>query len=220
MFEFLSIKSLSSFFTLSTLFTLIPDFVFHAIFFTGLVGFIITSIPFIPIPLKFFYRIMFLIVLIIGTWLEGLNYANSSSATKKALNESKNKIKTYEKQIKDLSEASDKNLERIVKKINERGENVHAKVSKIIPDNLNRQCALPYDVKLLHNEAITGIPEIPNATRGVDGKSKTNENNKVELITLLETTVDNYTECNIVREKLIALQNWVKEAERLQKNVR
>jgi hypothetical protein len=220
MFEFLSIKSLSSFFTLSTLFTIIPDFVFHAIFLTGLVGFIITSIPFIPIPLKFFYRIMFLIVLILGTWLEGLNYANSSSATKKALNESKNKIKTYEKQIKDLSEASDKNLERIVKKLNERGENVHAKVSKIIPDTLNRQCALPYDVKLLHNEAITGIPEIPNATRGVDGKSKTNENNKVELITLLETTVDNYTECNIVREKLIALQNWVKEAERLQKNVR
>jgi hypothetical protein len=220
MFEFLSIKSLSSFFTLSTLFTLIPDFVFHAIFFTGLVGFIITSIPFIPIPLKFFYRIMFLIVLIVGTWLEGLNYANSSSTTKKILKESKDKIKTYEKQIKDLSEASDKNLERIVKRINERGENVHAKVSKIIPDNLNRQCALPYDVKLLHNEAITGIPEIPNATRGVDGKSKTNENDKVELKTLLETTVDNYTECNIIREKLIALQNWVKEAERLQKNVR
>ena len=118
MFEFLSIKSLSSFFTLSTLFTIIPDFVFHAIFLTGLVGFIITSIPFIPIPLKFFYRIMFLLVLIVGTWLEGLNYANSSSATKKALNESKNKIKTYEKQIRDLSEASDKNLERIVKKIN------------------------------------------------------------------------------------------------------
>jgi hypothetical protein len=220
MFEFLSIKSLSSFFTLSTLFTIIPDFVFHAIFLTGLVGFIITSIPFIPIPLKFFYRIMFLIVLIAGTWLEGLNYANSSSATKKILKENKDKIKTYEKQIKDLSEASDKNLERIVKKINERGENVHAKVSKIIPDNLNRQCALPYDVKLLHNEAITGIPEIPNATRGVDGKSKTNENDKVELKTLLETTVDNYTECNIIREKLIALQNWVKEAERLQKNVR
>ena len=220
MFEFLSIKSLSSFFTLSTLFTIIPDFVFHAIFLTGLVGFIITSIPFIPIPLKFFYRIMFLIVLILGTWLEGLNYANSSSATKKILKENKDKIKTYEKQIKDLSEASDKNLERIVKKINERGENVHAKVSKIIPDNLNRQCALPYDVKLLHNEAITGIPEIPNATRGVDGKSKTNENDKVELKTLLETTVDNYTECNIIREKLIALQNWVKEAERLQKNVR
>ncbi len=220
MFEFLSIKSLSSFFTLSTLFTIIPDFVFHAIFLTGLVGFIITSIPFIPIPLKFFYRIMFLIVLILGTWLEGLNYANSSSTTKKVLKESRDKIKTYEKQIKDLSEASDKNLERIVKKINERGENVHAKVSKIIPDNLNRQCALPYDVKLLHNEAITGIPEIPNATRGVDGKSKTNENDKVELKTLLETTVDNYTECNIIREKLIALQNWVKEAERLQKNVR
>lgn len=220
MFEFLSIKSLSSFFTLSTLFTIIPDFVFHAIFFTGLVGFIITSIPFIPIPLKFFYRIMFLIVLIVGTWLEGLNYANSSSTTKKILKESKDKIKTYEKQIKDLSEASDKNLERIVKKINERGENVHAKVSKIIPDNLNRQCTLPNDVKLLHNEAITGIPEIPNATRGVDGKSKTNEDNKVELRTLLETTVDNYTECSITREKLIALQNWVREAERLQKNVR
>jgi hypothetical protein len=220
MFEFFSINTITSFFSLATLFTLIPDIVFHAIFLTGLVGFIITSIPFIPIPLKFLYRIIFLIVLIGGTYLEGLNYAHSGSTQKKLLADNKAKIKTMEKQIKDLSEASDKNFERIVKKINERGENVHAKVSKIIPDNLNRQCALPYDVKLLHNEAITGIPEIPNATRGVDGKSKTNENDKVELRTLLETTVDNYTECNIIREKLLALQNWVKEAERLQKNVK
>jgi hypothetical protein len=220
MFEFLSIKSLSSFFTLSTLLTFIPDFVFHGIFLTGLVGFIITSIPLIPIPMKFLYRIIFLILLIGGTWLEGLNYAVSSSNTKKILKESKDKIKTYEKQIKDLSEASDKNLERIVKKINERGENVHDKISKIIPDSLNKQCALPYDVKLLHNEAITGFSEIPNSTRGADGKSKTNENDKVELRTLLETTVDNYTECNIIREKLIALQAWVREAERLNKNVK
>ena len=219
MLEFFSINTITSFFSLATLFTLIPDVVFHTIFLTGLVGFIITSIPLLPIPFKIFYRIMFLLVLIGGTYLEGLNYAHSGSAQKRLLADNKAKMKTMEKQIKDLSEASDKNFERIVKKINERGENVHAKVSKIIPDNLNRQCTLPNDVKLLHNEAITGY-EIPNATRGVDGKSKTNENDKVDLRTLVETTVDNYTECNIIREKLLALQNWVKEAERLQKNVK
>lgn len=220
MLEFFSISTITNFFTLSTLFTIIPDFVFHTIFLTGLIGFIITSIPIIPIPMKFLYRIMFLVVLIAGTWLEGFNYSSNSKASKQLLTDNKIKIKKLENQLKDLSEVSDKNFERIVKKLNERGENVHTKVSKIIPDNLNRQCSLPIDVKLLHNEAITGIPEIPNAARSVDGKSKSVEDNKVDLRTLLETTVDNYTECNVVREKLIALQSWVKEAERLNKNVK
>jgi len=204
-------------FSLSFIISIIPDFILHGIVLTGLVGFIITSIPLLPLPMKTFYRILFLLILLIGVFLEGVNYDTMKSKTE--LKASKEKIKVLEKQLKDLSEATDKNFEKIVKKLQERGENIHEKVSKIVPKSADKQCVIPDDVRVLHNEA-AGYWEIPNATRSTDGKSKETKTDKLELSELLETTFDNYNDCLVTREKLIALQNWVREAEKLKKNVR
>ena len=142
--------------------------------------------------MKFFYRILFLILLLIGTFLEGINYNLDNS--QKELKANKQKIKVLEKQLKDLSAATDKNFENIVKKLQERGDDVHEKISKIIPKSLDKQCTLPNDLRLLHNEA-AGHWTIPNATRSTDGKSKETKNDQLELSELLTTTFDNYNDC-------------------------
>ena len=195
-----------SFFSVTWILSLVPNFLIHGIFLVGLIGFIILSLP-LPLPSKLLYKIVFGILLLSGTWLEGAVLTSNELVSE--IKKQRAIIVALEKESKQASANLAKDFETIAKQINQRGTDVLSKINK----KYDNSCTLPNDIRVLHDEA-TSSAEVPNTSRRVDGKTRESEET-LKLSDLTKTTVENYTTCNETKAQLEALQNWVKQMERI-----
>jgi hypothetical protein len=90
-----------------------------------------------------------------------------------------------------------------VKVVRQQGEEIIREVEKLVPVG---SCDLPSGFRVLHDAAVTG--SLPRPSLGTDAAA-------VSAQDAAYTVVANYTVCHDTAERLIALQRWVKEQERV-----
>lgn len=95
-----------------------------------------------------------------------------------------------------------------VKIIKEKGDVVIKEVPKYITEKSDSECTIPNSYIVLHDSASKN--EIPDPSRGIDGNPS-----GLKLSTTLETVVGNYILYYETAEQLKALQNWVREQEKI-----
>jgi hypothetical protein len=95
-----------------------------------------------------------------------------------------------------------------VKIVKEKGDVIIKEVPKYITKESDAKCTLPNSYIVLHDSASKN--EVPDPARVADETAS-----GVKLSTATETVVGNYSICHQNAEQLKALQEWVKEQERL-----
>ena len=95
-----------------------------------------------------------------------------------------------------------------VKIIKEKGNVIIKEVPKYITEKSDAECIIPQSYVVLHDSASNN--EIPVTTGGIDDTPS-----GLKLSTTLETVVGNYNLYYETAEQLKALQNWVKEQEKI-----
>jgi len=109
------------------------------------------------------------------------------------------------------AEATTKVVTKYVTKIEivkEKGDVIIKEIPKFISKDADAKCAVPNGFVLLHDSA--SINEVPDTTRDVDEGSSS-----IKLSTVTETVVGNYNVCHQNAEQLKALQDWVREQEKI-----
>lgn len=81
-------------------------------------------------------------------------------------------------------------------------------VPKYITKESDNRCILPKSAIVLHDSATNG--EIPDTTRSIDESPS-----EVKLSDYSRTVIENYGSCLENSEQLIAIQNWIKEQQKL-----
>ena len=188
---------------------LLPFWIFHLILAAGVVGtfaaFLLGNIPFISkyaLPLK----IISLFVVVCGLYMEG-GISNQERWEAKV---AEAKLEMAKKETAS-AEASTKVVTKYVTKVEivkEKGDAIIKEVPKYITKNDDAQCVIPNGFVLLHDSASRN--EIPDATRGVDAGAS-----EVKLSGVATTVTENYTTYHKVAEQLKALQDWVKEQQKI-----
>jgi hypothetical protein len=95
-----------------------------------------------------------------------------------------------------------------VEVVKEKGDAIIKEVPKYITKDADNQCVIPNGFVLLHDSASRN--EVPDSTRSVDAGAS-----DVKLSGVATTVAENYTTYYKVTEQLKALQEWVKEQQRI-----
>lgn len=187
----------------------LPFWVFHLILLVGVVGsfisFFVGSIPLINkyiIPVK----VVSLFLLVCGLYMEG-GVSNQERWEAKVADA---KLEMAKKDTAS-AEATTKVVTKYVTKVEivkEKGDAIIREVPKYITKDADNQCVIPNGFVLLHDSASRN--EVPDSTRGVDAGAS-----EVKLSGVATTVTENYTTYHKVAEQLKALQEWVKEQQRI-----
>ena len=81
-------------------------------------------------------------------------------------------------------------------------------ISKYINTNSDAKCELPVSFSVLHDAAAKN--ELPDSARATDASAS-----GIALSSATTTIVDNYGACNQNSEQLKALQEWIREQQKL-----
>lgn len=92
--------------------------------------------------------------------------------------------------------------------VKEKGDVIIKEVPKYITEVADGQCVIPNGFVLLHDSASRN--EVPDSTRGVDAGAS-----EVKLSGVATTVTENYTTYHKVAEQLKALQEWVREQQKI-----
>lgn len=95
-----------------------------------------------------------------------------------------------------------------VKIVKEKGNVVIKEIPKYITKESDANCVIPKSFVMLHNSASRN--EIPDSTGPVDDSAST-----LKLSTVIETVAGNYTIYYETSEQLKALQDWVRQQEKI-----
>lgn len=187
----------------------LPDWIFHAITLAGIVGIVISSFfaVLIPMHLRFIVRIVVLLVLTLGVFMEGAMWNGAAWAVK---------IAEMEKEIAELETKSGKVTIKVVtkyveksNKTKETGDENTAKTDTIISDTSNNNCIIPVGAVRLHNAAADKTVVSDSAGTADETPSG------VELSEYSKTVTNNYTKYHILSDQLKALQEWIIEQKKL-----
>lgn len=187
----------------------LPYWIFHAITLASIVGIIISSFfaVLIPIHLRFIVRIVLLIVLSLGFFMEGAIWNEQQWAIK---------VAEMKKDITELDAKSSKVTTKVVVKYIERynntkeiGDEITGKTEEIISNASNNNCVIPVGAVMLHNAAATKTP-LPDTTGAANEAAS-----GVELTDYSKTVTNNYTKYHILSEQLKSLQEWIIEQKKL-----
>lgn len=95
-----------------------------------------------------------------------------------------------------------------VKIVKEKGDVIIREVPKYISEKSDTECVIPKSFVMLHDSASKN--EVPDSSGGIDGTPST-----TKLSTVIETVAGNYTIYYETAEQLKALQEWVKQQEKI-----
>lgn len=187
----------------------LPFWVFHLILLVGVVGsfisFFVGSIPLVNkyiIPVK----IVSLFLLVCGLYMEG-GVSNQERWEAKVADA---KLEMAKKDTAS-AEATTQVVTKYVTKVQvvkEKGDAIIKEVPIYVTKDADSKCVIPNGFVLLHDSASRN--EVPDSTRGVDAGAS-----EVKLSGVATTVTENYTTYHKVAEQLKALQEWVKEQQRI-----
>ena len=95
-----------------------------------------------------------------------------------------------------------------VKIVKEKGDVIIKEIPKYVTKESDANCVIPKSFVVLHNSASRN--EVPDTTGPTDGTAST-----TKLSAVLETVVGNYTIYYNTAEELKALQDWVRQQEKI-----
>jgi hypothetical protein len=187
----------------------LPFWVFHLIVLVGIGGIIVSEvlkfIPFVTIY-RLPIQVASIIALVFGVYMEG----GISNQEKWEAKVAEAKLEMAQKETAS-AEATTKVVTKYVTKIQivkEKGDVIIKEVPKYITKESDAKCPIPNAFVVLHDSASKN--EVPDATRlANEGTSDT------KLSTVTETVVGNYSICHQNAEQLKALQDWVREQQKV-----
>jgi hypothetical protein len=187
----------------------IPDSILYmfvlSIIIAGVGVYLSSYIPKLGIP-PVILRTIGVIVMVGGVYLYG-GYGNEMSWRERAA--------ALQAEIDRKNSESEKVTEKIVteyvekiKVVKEKGNVIVKEVPKYITKESDDKCTIPKSFIVLHNGASRN--EVPDAAGGIDETAS-----DVKLSRVLETTIGNYTIYYETAEQLKALQDWVRQQEKI-----
>jgi hypothetical protein len=187
----------------------LPFWIFHLIVLVGIGGIIVSEvlkfIPFVTIY-RLPIQVASIIALVFGVYMEG----GISNQEKWEAKVAEAKLEMAQKETAS-AEATTKVVTKYVTKIQivkEKGDVIIKEVPKYITKESDAKCPIPNAFVVLHDSASKN--EVPDATRlANEGTSDT------KLSTVTETVVGNYSICHQNAEQLKALQDWVREQQKV-----
>jgi hypothetical protein len=191
------------------LLTLLPDFIFHLCVLLGIAGVVVSivlgGIPFIS-AYKLPIQLGATVLLALGIYFEGGMTTQKDWEAKVAeakLEMAEKETASAEVTVKVVTKYIEK-----VKVVKEKGDVIIKEVPKYITKESDAKCPIPNAFVVLHDSASRN--EVPDAARLADeGTSGT------KLSTVTETVVGNYSICHQNAEQLKALQQWLREQQKI-----
>jgi hypothetical protein len=187
----------------------LPFWIFHLIVLVGIGGIIVSEVlKFIPFVSMYRLPIQVasIIALVFGVYMEG----GISNQEKWEARVAEVKLEMAKKETASV-EATTKVVTKYVTQIQivkEKGDVIVKEVPKYITKESDAKCPIPNAFVVLHDSASKN--EVPDATRlANEGTSDT------KLSTVTETVVGNYSICHQNSQQLKALQEWVREQEKI-----
>lgn len=187
----------------------IPFWIFHVLLIGGILGlifaFVLSFIPFIS-KYKLPIQVGSLLLIVFGTFMEGAISNQEAWLVKVA----DLKVKVAQVETKSAEKTTEIVTKYVTKVqvVKEKGDVIIKEVPKYITKESDAKCALPNSFVMLHDSASKN--EVPDSTRVADETAS-----GVKLSTATGTVVGNYSICHQNSEQLKALQEWVKEQEKL-----
>lgn len=187
---------------------LIPEMLIHTVLGLSIAALIVSMI----VPINRFYTVILAIFVGLVMWFEGATWTGREYA--EHLNNAREEIAALEQQQEELTKQLEEAYKNEVNTIRSTGEQILSSVEDVVTPDVDAQCAIPNDVRVLHDSAVNN--EVPRTSRGVDGQADSDEGTTSgpTLSELTSTVVGNYNSCNEVRAQLAALQKWVLEMQR------
>jgi len=183
----------------------LPNYVFHLLTLAGVVG-VIASL--LPIPYKSIVQIVSVIVLAFSLYMEG-GISNQAEWEAKV---AQVKLDMAKKDVAS-AEVTTKVVTKYVKQIQvvkETGDVIIKQIPMYITKNDDSMCAIPNGFVMLHDSASRN--EVPDTTRTPNAGTS-----DIKISEVAGTVVENYTTYYQLAEQLKALQDWIKEQQRIYK---
>ena len=120
----------------------------------------------------------------------------------------KEEIARIEKESQQVTEKIVVQYKEKVKVVKEKGDVIIQKVPEYITKESDTKCIVPNSFVVLHDSAAKN--EVPDSTKGVDEGAST-----VKLSDVARTVTINYNNYHQLTEQLKALQDWVKQQEKV-----
>lgn len=181
--------------------TWLPNYVFHILVIVGIVGFFVVEIfRFIPAQYSVPIKILSIIILAFGIYIEGT--ISNQEAWEMKVADLKLQIAKKEADSVEITANVITKYVETVKIVKEKGDVIIKEVPKYITKNSDSKCSIPNAFVMLHDNAV--LNQIPDASAIVDERT-----NPIKLSTVTGTVVGNYSICHQNAEQLKALQGWI-----------
>lgn len=187
------------------LLSFLPNWIFYILLFLSGVGLFLSSflanLPFISTYAKPI-QIASVIGLVFSVYMCG-GISNEEGWQKKVLQQQAEIAQLKQKE----AEVSTKVVTKYIDKITVVKEK-NNEIAKYINQDADAKCQLPVSFSVLHDAAAKN--ELPDSTRATDASAS-----GIKLSEATTTIVGNYGACNQNTEQLKALQEWIREQQKL-----
>ena len=195
------------------LLSLIPDSILYGFVWmmivAGAVGYVATMFSFLMPYSKIMtplVRVLSVALMVGGVYLYGGYGVNKYWLDQ--VKKQKEEIARIEKESQKVTEKIVVEYKEKVKVVKEKGDVIIQKVPEYITKESDTKCVVPNSFVMLHDSAAKN--EVPDSTKGVDEGASA-----VKLSDVARTVTINYNNYHQLTEQLKALQDWVKQQEKV-----
>lgn len=195
------------------LLSLIPDSILYGFVWmmivAGAVGYVATMFTFLMPYSKIMtplVRVLSVALMVGGVYLYGGYGVNKYWLDQ--VKKQKEEIARIEKESQKVTEKIVVEYKEKVKVVKEKGDVIIQKVPEYITKESDTKCVIPNSFVVLHDSAAKN--EVPDSTKGVDEGASA-----VKLSDVARTVTINYNNYHQLTEQLKALQDWVKQQEKV-----
>ena len=160
----------------------------------------------IPAPYRLLGSALLAAALVSIGWVKGATYVQNkwdAENTHQSLQVATVKKLQAEATVQIITKYVDR-----VKVVREAGDTIIKEVSTYVPLEADAACVLSRDFVRLHDAAAAG--RLPDSAGGADASAP-----GIALSTVASTVADNYERCHENAEQITALQQWIREGERI-----
>ena len=195
------------------LLSLIPDSILYGFVWmmivAGAVGYVATMFSFLMPYSKVMtplVRVLSVALMVGGVYLYGGYGVNKYWLDQ--VKKQKEEIARIEKESQQVTEKIVVEYKEKIKVVKEKGDVIIQKVPEYITKESDTKCVVPNSFVVLHDSAAKN--EVPDSTKGVDEGASA-----VKLSDVARTVTINYNNYHQLTEQLKALQDWVKQQEKV-----
>ena len=195
------------------LLSLIPDSILYGfvwmMIISGAVAYLVTMFTFLMPQSKILtplIRVLAVAMMVGGVYLYGGYGVNKYWLDE--VKKQKEEIARIEKESQQVTEKIVVEYKEKVKVVKEKGDVIIQKVPEYITKESDTKCVVPNSFVVLHDMAAKN--EVPNTSAGVDEGASA-----VKLSDVARTVTINYNNYHQLTEQLKALQDWVKQQEKV-----